>query len=511
MRQVSIRAVFEGDVELKMMKVQFLKYSSASPLKADVYEAEVEMSPDAAFKGAHVLQKITVKQKLESADPALPWIHQGFMDSHLHLSWLGEMRRRVVGDLFSNAADFVAASKVEIEKPEFAHQGQVAGEVMISYGFDEERWGLSLANLESMIEVALPQDRYWVLYRVCGHSAFVSRKLRRDLGLRADNLRLDDREIHELQMKLPDAKVDQLEADYEYAQAQLLEVGITAVGDMSLDRHLFKAVKNLHLRGALKLDYQGVFLDKKVPEIEASGPLLLKGNSEGNIEKLHFEIIHWKRYLDGSFGSRTAWLRTPYADNSKEHGLQLFQTEELIDSAQKALAKGFALSFHAIGDGALEQILDLTEALQKPMRELNEQHGRSLHRIEHAQMSGDDQIERLQKFDIWKICLQPYHRIADGAFIEKRLSKARLESSAYRLGSFVRAGIPCSIGSDSPITIFDPLKTLSAAVDNPLPNEALSFEQALWLYSEGSRRLHGFPVKDFAQGVRVWLLEPRTK
>jgi predicted amidohydrolase YtcJ len=409
----------------------------------------------------------------------------------------GELERRVVGYSFQDIDTYIQALLDEV-----CHLDPQ--ETLVSYGFDEERWGLSKIDFEKKLRAALDPSRKWILYRVCGHSAVCSEAFLEALGLIRSGGMLDDKGIHAIQERLPPPSIEALKQDFLRAQRKLLEAGINAVGDMSLDAYLVQAVVELHDEGLLELDYQGVMLDEPKSGGVLASPLF-KHNSQRR-----FEIRHWKRYLDGSFGSRTAWLRDPYADEAQERGLQLYESKELIEAARAALAKGFALSFHAIGDAALEQIIELSGALKNEMQLANTQAGFRVHRIEHAQLMGDDQLRRLVELDLWTLCMQPYHRVADSIFINKRLGATRAGAQSYRLGSLIIAGLDVSLGSDAPITVFDPIQILESVSSHTTDSERLGFADALWTYSEGGRCVHGLPLRQIDVNHRVWLLEPRA-
>ncbi|MEO5667242.1 MAG: amidohydrolase family protein [Bdellovibrionota bacterium] len=466
------------------MRVRSLKPLASS---FEVRLLDVHLSEDATIKGAFRVESFT-DLGIADAEHRAPWIHRGLFDSHLHVTWLGEIERRVIAGHFDDVESYVAALKAELKRiPE--------NETLISYGFDEDRWDLKKDDLLERVGAMLDPSRKWLLYRICGHLACASAGLLSSLGVSSAATLLDDTGIQTLHARMPATSREILKKDFLRAQKKLLESGIDTVGDMSLDEALVPAVIELRDEGHLELEYQGVMLDD-TSRGYLKDPVFSNGTKP-------FEIRHWKRYLDGSFGSRTAWLRSPYADDASTVGLQLHETEELISSARAALARGFALSFHAIGDAALEQLLDMSDALKDEMGAMNRKAGRPLHRIEHAQLMGDDQLERLKKLGLWILCIQPYHREADRSFIRRRLGATRFDREAYRLFSLVDAGLPVSLGSDAPITFFEPAKTLEAS-------DSIAEADALWKFSEGGRVIHGFPLRKLEVGTRVWILEPRT-
>lgn len=455
----------------------------------EVRVADFTLLEDAAVTEAFRVKSMTDLGLASRTDESLPWVHAGLFDSHLHLTWIGEIERRVVAESFLNLQDYVVALKNRLD-------ATPREEILISYGFDEERFGLARDDLRDRVGASLPPDRKWLLYRVCGHLACASPALLGDLGVDPTQTLLDDNGIHALQSRLPTPRRETLKSDFLRAQRKMLAAGITAIGDMSLDEDLISAILELQSEGRIELDYQGVMIDDSKKGAFLETPVMRYHGNQ------HFEIRHWKRYLDGSFGSRTAWLREPYADGAGTQGLQLHQSEELISAAGRALKKGFALSFHAIGDAALEQLIELSTVLAPEMRHMNQQAGLNLHRIEHAQLMGDDQLQKLRDLDLWTICVQPYHRVADDSFIKKRLGEQRFHAQAYRLKSILDAGLPLSLGSDAPITFYDPSRTLESC-------HTIDFAEALWIYTTRGRAVHGLPSHEVTLGARVWCLEAR--
>ena len=68
--------------------------------------------------------------------------------------------------------------------------------------------------------------------------------------------------------------------------------------------------------------------------------------------------------MDGALGSRGAWLLEPYADRAVDDegrpytGLAVSKPEEIRAIADDALAKGYQVCVHAIGDRGNREVLD---------------------------------------------------------------------------------------------------------------------------------------------------------
>jgi predicted amidohydrolase YtcJ len=61
-----------------------------------------------------------------------------------------------------------------------------------------------------------------------------------------------------------------------------------------------------------------------------------------------------KGFMDGSLGSRTAALLSPYSDDPGNSGLPRYQQARLDAMTKERAAAGFQIGFHAIGDRAVE-------------------------------------------------------------------------------------------------------------------------------------------------------------
>ncbi|MCF7833400.1 MAG: amidohydrolase [Candidatus Marinimicrobia bacterium] len=159
-----------------------------------------------------------------------------------------------------------------------------------------------------------------------------------------------------------------------------------------------------------------------------------------------------KLFTDGALGSQTAWMREPY-ENAEHYGKKQMHDDELMQAITRAEAKGCALAIHAIGDAAVENVLDV---LDKIGREL-----RVPLRIEHAQILDEELIERLKNKDL-HLSVNPTHLPDDKSIAD--LHWGERSRYAYAFRSLKMAGIPFAIGSDAPVEDIHPWKAIHAAV-----------------------------------------------
>jgi predicted amidohydrolase YtcJ len=197
----------------------------------------------------------------------------------------------------------------------------------------------------------------------------------------------------------------------------------------------------------------------------------------------------FKLFTDGSLGSRTALLREPYSDDSTTCGVAAMKKETIASVVAKAHAAGFQTAVHAIGDGAMDNVLCAFEALAQktPAEEFRERR----HGIVHCQITDESLLKRMAKLALVGL-VQPVFIVDDAPIIESRLGRKRA-SSSYAWGSMEKMGIRTAYGTDAPFSSLAPLLGLAAAIENsPVrklmggAGECVSLATAIDNYTVGS-------------------------
>jgi hypothetical protein len=247
--------------------------------------------------------------------------------------------------------------------------------------------------------------------------------------------------------KIPAPTAAQIQRRLELATRECARLGLTTVHDAGvskLDLDAYRALiagHNLPIRvyamiggaGALWRDYL-----RKGPEIG---------------EQLTVRAI--KLYADGALGSRGAALWQPYTDDPGNSGLLMTTKEEIAKVARDAVAHGFQVCTHAIGDRANRTVLDAYgEALGGP-------NGKRF-RIEHAQVISLPDFQKFKDFSILP-SMQATHATSDMRWIEQRVGPDRM-AGAYAWQTFLKLGIPVANGSDFPVEEPNPMLGLYAAI-----------------------------------------------
>jgi predicted amidohydrolase YtcJ len=191
-------------------------------------------------------------------------------------------------------------------------------------------------------------------------------------------------------------------------------------------------------------------------------------------------------FCDGSLGSRTAALGEPYADDPDNRGVLHHSTDELAEHIERCAAAGLQAGFHAIGDAAVDQVLDavdlVTTRTGRP--------GGSGHRIEHSEYVRDP--ARLAASGL-VASVQPCFDALWGG--PDRMYAARLGArragELNRFAALLTAGVPLAFGSDAPVTELGPWAAVRAAVHPSDPAAAISPRAAFAAHTRGGWRAAG--------------------
>lgn len=182
--------------------------------------------------------------------------------------------------------------------------------------------------------------------------------------------------------------------------------------------------------------------------------------------------------LDGSIGSRTAAFDEPYLDGTKAE--LYFDTAELEREVRAFAEEGFQVSAHAIGQAAIDQLLDVLERVS----------GR--HRIDHFEFPSHEAVERacrLQPF----ITVQPGYAWVDKRYLhgyEKYLDP-KIIATQVPLRTLVERGVTLCGSSDAPVQSVDPFLQMRGMREFYIESESLSAYDALATYTVNGGKMLG--------------------
>ncbi len=191
-----------------------------------------------------------------------------------------------------------------------------------------------------------------------------------------------------------------------------------------------------------------------------------------------------KLFADGAFTTRTAALRQPYADTPTT-GVLMYEPEELFERISKVHRAGWQCAVHAIGDRAIELVL---ESYRRALAEHPRPHHR--HRIEHAMLMADDLLETMRRLRVVVVPQPEFLWWLTRAYL-KGLGERALTLMPFR--SWLQNGIVIGFSSDQPVVPGDPIIGWRMAVTRTSidgtclnPQEGIDPLTALCLFTVGS-------------------------
>ena len=192
--------------------------------------------------------------------------------------------------------------------------------------------------------------------------------------------------------------------------------------------------------------------------------------------------------VDGSVGSRTAAYREPYSDAPGRHGHLYLSVEQVRDHVAACTRLGVQAGFHVIGDAAVEVAL-------RGVRRAAEQVGIAAvraagHRLEHVESIDAAGIADLADLGV-RASMQPAFDALWGGpagMYAERLGAARA-LAMNPIAALMSAGVPVALGSDSPVTRFDPWGAVRGCIAHHAETQRLDARAAFSAHTVGGHRL----------------------
>jgi hypothetical protein len=385
----------------------------------------------------------------------------GLVDAHGHLLGLGLGLRNV--DLTGTRSyDEVVARVAERAR------NTPKGRWIVGRGWDQNDWGDTRFPTHEALSRAAPDHPVW-LERVDGHAALANAAAMRAAGVTRETRDPDGGRVERsasgepagvfvdnaqrlVERAIPPATREEQRSALRAAAAELHRHGLVGVHDAGESRATVELMEEMVGRGELDLRTYVMVGDDSAAlrHYFARGPRSTLGNG-----RLWVRAV--KLYADGALGSRGAALLDPYSDDPGNRGLLVSAPAHIRDVARRALAAGFQVNTHAIGDRGNRLVLD---AYAAALRERPTADHRF--RVEHAQVLAPDDVPRFAALGVIP-SMQGSHQTSDMYWAGARLGAARLRG-AYAWRSLLDAGSIVPNGSDFPVERVDPLLSFRAAV-----------------------------------------------
>lgn len=469
-------------------------------------DSENQYSEAIALKGEEIIavgkenaiRKYIDKEKTEIIDAAGRLAIPGFNDAHAHFGPLDpdfiELR-------------YTTDPSVITDKVRDQVLRSVPGELIRGGHWEHEMFYDKKWPSKELIDKVSP-DNPVILSRADGHSVLVNSYVLKMSGIGKDTPDPDGGEIvkdpktgeptgilkenAQNLIRVNDSKEDLTPEEeesrtwqgYLMALKEARELGVTSIqipGDAD-----FEAYDKLQREGQLtcRIDI-GKSLTGNTALLKDYIEILEKYKPESN----WIRFGYLKAFIDGTIGSGTALMFSPFNDNPASSGLAMMTYEEFENIVVTADSYGFQIGVHSIGDKGNNWTLNAFE-------KAGQVNGRrdSRHRDEHAQTLQLSDIPRFAELGVIP-SMQPTHCISDKKFCEKRIGYER-SKGAYAWRSLTDADASIAFGTDYQVEPLNPMEGLYAAVTRKdrlgedgegwFPEQKLTMEEAIRFYTLGS-------------------------
>lgn len=288
---------------------------------------------------------------------------------------------------------------------------------------------------------------------------------------------------------MPPKSWEQRVLESKAALRRLGENGVTGIHDITGAEQL-RVFKYLRDRGELTVRVYAR------PTLDKWEQLATLGIQTGFGDE-YLKLGGLKGFVDGIMGNSSAYFRLPYDHRPDSQGrwrTMMLEPPGMLELIVKADSVGLVPQVHAIGDLAIDTLLDFFEwAIER--------NGPGDHRFRviHAQVMEADDFARFGEMDLIAE-VQPYHAIDDMRWMEERIGHER-SKGAYAFKTLMENGARLAFGSDWPGTNASwypakPLLGIYAAVTRQtldgepaegwFPEERISLEDAIRAYTMGN-------------------------
>ena len=407
----------------------------------------------------------------------------GFNDDHLHLHSMADFYSR------PNLAGMGCPEIIDYLREYYRDRGK--SEIISGIGWD---YPACPDPDKRLLDEAFP-DNPVVLFQFSGHGAWVNSVMLKRLGIGSRSRNPAGGEIirdsagypmgiltdtavnvlHEARLKDIHSRKLTRRRYFFTAQELLLREGITSVQDNTWFPASAREFLKLQPYEELKLRISCWRFGMR--PLRSLGMKLVPFPKGNKAEWVHAGPV--KYFLDGTFSTRSAWLKEAYPGEPANFGVSTEDEAGIERIVRRHAREGWQAAFHAIGDRTVGELSAAVNRVARDYPGLCDLRFRA----EHAQLIDPADIPGLLESGM-VISAQPH---AMGS-LEKDIAILGDERArrSYPYRSLIDAGVPLAFGSDIPgEATFAPLLGIHLAVNRDSP-EAITPLEALRAYTLGS-------------------------
>ena len=374
----------------------------------------------------------------------------GLYDAHAHPMMVGRALADV--DIAPEAVGSIAGIKQAIQK---RAEGTPSGDWVVGRGYDQARMTDQRHPNRTDLDEIAPNNPVF-LFRACHHIAVVNSQVLQMAGITADTRDPDggsiDRDVHgeptgilrESAMELvrpymPEQTEDDLVRQLGLAHRAFLRTGVTSTVEAGI-RHAKEMAAYQRIRDSSQpklRTYLMMMIDDTLDHLAALGIRTGFGDEWVRIGPA-------KLFADGSIGGRTCRMRAPFEGQGENLGLWMEPPEVMKAKIVKAHSLGFQVGVHAIGDAAIDMLLDAYEEAQTKFPRPN-----TRHRIEHCSIIDIETVKRIKRLGAVPVPGTSFLYYFTSAYLQN-IGEERLRYS-IAMKSFAEYGIVAAASTDAPV------------------------------------------------------------
>jgi predicted amidohydrolase YtcJ len=255
-----------------------------------------------------------------------------------------------------------------------------------------------------------------------------------------------------------------------------LSLGITASSDCGVTPELLAVYRDMDRRSALPARMLVMPLRRVDGRAEA-----VRLPEQHVSDWLRVDTV--KFLADGGLSGGTAALSVPYR-HAATKGTLRFAPEDLLLLCKESHRAGWRIATHAIGDVAIDLVLDIYESLGAHPKGL-------AHRIEHFGLPSAPQLARAAAIGVISVPQAIFIYSLGGNFLE--MLPDEFLPRCYPIRAMLEAGLITALSSDAPVVEDDnPITGMYAAIARRTnggatiaPEQGITAAEALHAYTAG--------------------------
>ncbi|WP_455463401.1 amidohydrolase [Candidatus Hodarchaeum mangrovi] len=398
----------------------------------------------------------------------------GFIDLHTHL-WKDS------GILSVDLSNILTYRKT-LDKIEEEISKKKPGEWLFASNWDESKWLDSKKYIQKVdLDIIAPKNPVYAK-REDGHLVVVN-----SLAFKALNLDLNHPGVDKDSTRIPSGILKDVWIDMTPFYQNLIPNSIEKAASFAASKGITSVVDNLTItpegqKNILKAYFTldtgkklgiRIFLNptrNSLKQFHAIGMTQNWGSS-------YLRFSGFKGFYDGALGAYTALLSSRYEDIDT-NGEIFLNDDELVAQIKFAEENEYTICIHAIGDQAIERLLNCYE---KALKGLGKTFTERRHRIEHAECISNPQIQKAKELGII-LSMQPNFLKWQypGQLYEQRLGKDRF-LKLNRFNTILTHKAHLCFGSDN--MPLDPLFGIREALIFPSHEVQIPLMEAVKAYT----------------------------